>query len=45
MLITIPKEAKGENRVAMTPDTVKRTLNKFKGVKIAVEKGAGKTAY
>lgn len=41
MLITIPKEAKGENRVAMTPDTAKRILSKFKGVKIAVEKEAG----
>ncbi len=41
MLISIPKENNGENRVAMTPDTAKRILSKFKGVKIAVEKGAG----
>tara|TARA_R110000868_G_scaffold189695_2_gene433057 strand:- start:103570 stop:104703 length:1134 start_codon:yes stop_codon:yes gene_type:complete len=45
MLITIPSEAQGENRVAMTPDTVKRLLSKFKGVDIAVEKGAGQKAY
>lgn len=41
MLISIPKESNGENRVAMTPDTAKRILNKFKGVQIAIEKGAG----
>lgn len=45
MLITIPKEAQGENRVAMTPDTAKRVLSKFKGVDIAVEKGAGLGAH
>lgn len=45
MLISIPKEAKNENRVAMTPDTAKRVFGKFKDVKIAVEKGAGEKAF
>lgn len=45
MLISIPKEADMEKRVAMTPDTAKRILSKFKGVDIAVEKGAGLAAH
>lgn len=45
MLISIPKEQGAENRVAMTPDTAKRLLNKFKGLKVAVEQGAGQQAH
>lgn len=45
MLITIPKEANGENRVAMTPDTAKRLFSKFKGIEISIEKGAGEAAF
>jgi NAD(P) transhydrogenase subunit alpha len=45
MLISIPKENKSENRVAMTPDTAKRLFSKFKGIQIFLEKGAGKSAF
>jgi NAD(P) transhydrogenase subunit alpha len=43
MRIGVPREtAPGENRVALTPDTVKRLLDR--GLEVAVEAGAGQRA-
>lgn len=46
MKIGVPKETEsGEKRVAFTPDSIKRCLNKLKGIKVLVEKGAGVGAH
>ena len=44
MIVGILKETGGENRVAVTPDTLP-ILQKFGVQKILVEKGAGESAY
>jgi len=42
MKISVLKEtSKGENRVAATPDSIKRLLSKFKNIEFLVEKSAG----
>ncbi len=44
MIVGILKEGEGENRVAVTPDTI-TNFQKFGIEKILVEKGAGENAY
>lgn len=46
MKIGVPKESRaGERRVAATPDSIKRLLQKNKGVTVQVESGAGAPAF
>lgn len=46
MRIGVPKETKSdENRVAATPDSIKRLAGKIKGLKFLVESGAGEGAH
>ncbi|MBI1362532.1 MAG: Re/Si-specific NAD(P)(+) transhydrogenase subunit alpha [Proteobacteria bacterium] len=41
----LKQTAAGETRVAMTPDSIKRLMDKCPGVEIVVEKGAGDGAF
>ncbi len=46
MRIGVPKETgEGENRVAATPDSIKKFSSKNKGIQFLIEKGAGDRAH